>query len=94
MFRPDNWIIYDSPKNYPSLPELPAMNDEDSSAPTDEIPMPIRGLAGIWKKKIQRQKDRNRELFLSTQAPKSIQSKLQAEAKVFTTVAPANTVLA
>ncbi|XP_018791430.1 PREDICTED: uncharacterized protein LOC108970477 [Bactrocera latifrons] len=91
--RPDNWIIYDSPKNYPPLPELPAMN-ADSSAPTDEIPMPIRGLAGIWQKKIQTQKDMNRKQFLPTKAPKSIESTLQAEAGVFTTASPANAVLA
>lgn len=91
--RPDNWIIYDSPKNYPSLPELPAMNG-DSSAPTDEIPMPIRGLAGIWQKKIQTQKGKNREQFVPTKAPKYIESTLQAGAEVFTTVSPANTVLA
>ncbi|XP_039969015.1 uncharacterized protein LOC120780837 [Bactrocera tryoni] len=91
--RPDNWIIYDSPKNYPLLPELPAMN-ADSSAPTDEIPMPIRGLAGIWQKKIQTQKHKNREQFLPTKAPKSIESTLQAAAVVFTTTSPANDVLA
>lgn len=66
----------------------------DSSAPTDEIPMPIRGLAGIWQKKIQTQKGKNREQFVPTKAPKYIESTLQAGAEVFTTVSPANTVLA
>uniref|UniRef100_A0A0A1XHX6 Chorion peroxidase n=1 Tax=Zeugodacus cucurbitae TaxID=28588 RepID=A0A0A1XHX6_ZEUCU len=89
--RPDNWIIYDSPKNYPSLPELPVMN-EDTSAPTDEIPMPIRGLAGIWQKKMQAQKDRNRVQFGPTEAAQAVESTLQAQTEVFTTVAPVNTV--
>ncbi|XP_036325244.1 uncharacterized protein LOC118738418 [Rhagoletis pomonella] len=93
--RPDNWVIYDSPKNYPLLPELPAMN-EYSSAPTDEVPMPIKGLASIWLKKIKRQKDKNRAQFLVTDVPADNEASMQNEEFVkfnsedFTTLSPAN----
>ncbi|XP_053946193.1 uncharacterized protein LOC128855362 [Anastrepha ludens] len=91
--RPDNWVFYDSPKNYPLLPELPLMN-VDSSAPADEIPMPIKGLASIWLKRIKNRKDINRAQFLATEPPKSIGAMFQEEAKgrsksqAFTTVSP------
>ncbi|XP_067617823.1 uncharacterized protein [Eurosta solidaginis] len=63
--RPDNWLMYDSPANYTRLPELPAMY-EDSSAPTDEIPKPFQGLTSFWLKKIQKDKDKNREQIIAS----------------------------
>ncbi|CAD6993643.1 unnamed protein product [Ceratitis capitata] len=91
--RPDNWLIYDSPKNYPLLPELPAMSG-DSSAPADEVPKPIQGLAGIWLKKIQKQKEKNRVQSSANSSPMAIERTIPAEAgrgsEVFTTVSSTN----